>query len=101
MTSLVSGSFNGIDRQFPITVEGEQVIVQDDQLLITLNGVVQAPGESYQIVGGNIVFAEPPKPPSKVNYRTLGVTTTPIYRIALYDSNGTNEFGIFPTLERL
>ena len=39
-----------------------------------------------------------PKPPSKVNYRTLGVTTTPIYRIALYDSNGTNEFGIFPTL---
>ena len=38
----ISGAFNGIDRQFPITVEGEQVIVQDDQLLITLNGVVQA-----------------------------------------------------------
>ncbi|OUV52688.1 MAG: hypothetical protein CBC73_05355 [Flavobacteriales bacterium TMED113] len=94
----ISGAFNGIDKQFPITVEGEQVIVQNDQLLITLNGVVQSPGESYQVVGGNIVFAEPPKPPSKVNYRTLGVTTTPIYRIALYDSNGTNEFGIFPTL---
>ena len=66
--------------------------------MITLNGVIQAPGESYQVVGGNLVFAEPPKPPSKVNYRELGITPTPIYRIALYDSNGTNEFGIFPTL---
>ena len=94
----ISGRFNGIDKQFPITVEGEQVIVQQDQLMITLNGVIQAPGESYQVVGGNLVFAEPPKPPSKVNYRELGVTPTPIYRIALYDSNGTNEFGIFPTL---
>jgi len=94
----ISGRFNGIDKQFPITVEGEQVIVQQDQLMITLNGVIQAPGESYQVVGGNLVFAEPPKPPSKVNYRELGITPTPIYRIALYDSNGTNEFGIFPTL---
>ena len=94
----ISGRFNGIDKQFPITVEGEQVIVQQDQLMITLNGVIQAPGESYQVVGGNLVFAEPPKPPSKVNYRELGITPTPIYRIALYNSNGTNEFGIFPTL---
>ena len=43
-------------------------------------------------------FAEPPKPPSKVNYRTLGITPTPIYRIALYDSLGGNDFGIFPTI---
>ena len=40
----------------------------------------------------------PPKPPSKVNYRTLGITPTPIYRIALYDSLGGNDFGIFPTI---
>ena len=94
----ISGRFNGIDKQFPITVEGEQVIVNENQLMITLNGVIQSPGESYQVVGGNLVFAEPPKPPSKVNYRTLGITPTPIYRIALYDSNGGTEFGIFPTL---
>tara|TARA_A200000113_G_scaffold226021_1_gene249552 strand:- start:21434 stop:43285 length:21852 start_codon:yes stop_codon:yes gene_type:complete len=94
----ISGGFNGIDKQFPITVEGEQVIVSEDQLMITLNGVIQAPGESYQVVGGNLVFAEPPKPPSKVNYRTLGITPTPIYRIALYDSLGGNDFGIFPTI---
>ena len=67
MTSIVkkmddiSGRFNGIDKQFPITVEGEQVIVSEDQLMITLNGVIQAPGESYQVVGGNLVFAEPSK----------------------------------------
>ena len=67
MTSLVG--LMVLIKQFPITVEGEQVIVQQDQLMITLNGVIQAPGESYQVVGGNLVFAEPPKPPSKVNYR--------------------------------
>ena len=94
----ISGRFNGIDKQFPISVEGQQVIVKQDQLMITLNGVIQSPGESFTIVGGNLVFAEPPKPPSKVNYRILGVTPTPIYRIALYTSGGNANYGIFPTL---
>ena len=66
--------------------------------MITLNGVIQSPGISYQIVGGSLVFAEPPKPPSKVNYRILGVTPTPIYRIALYNPGGSSNYGIFPTL---
>ena len=95
----ISSLFNGIDKQFPITVEGEQVIVQQNQLLITINGVIQAPGVSYSIVGGNIVFAEPPKPASRVNYRSLTVTPTPIYRIQLYSGQaGPANFGIFPTL---
>tara|TARA_B100000287_G_scaffold183671_1_gene173701 strand:+ start:379 stop:19995 length:19617 start_codon:yes stop_codon:yes gene_type:complete len=94
----ISPQFNGIDKQFPITVEGEQVIVQQNQLMITLNGVIQSPGESYQVVGPNLVFSEPPKPASKVNYRILGVTPTPIYRIALYTSGGGTNFGIFPTM---
>jgi len=95
----VSDRFNGIEKSFPITVEGEQVIVNSDQLLITLNGVIQAPGESYQVVGGNIVFSEAPKPASRVNYRTLGITPIPIYRIALYSGQaGATNYGIFPTL---
>ena len=95
----VSNLFNGIEKSFPITAEGEQVIVSQDQLLITLNGVIQAPGESYQVVGGNIVFSEPPRPSSRVNYRTLGITPIPIYRIALYSGNiGVTNYGIFPTL---
>ena len=95
----IAPQFNGIDKQFPITVEGEQVIVQQNQLMITINGVIQAPGVSYSIVGGNIVFAEPPKPASRVNYRSLDITPTPIYRIQLYSGQaGPPNFGIFPTL---
>ena len=94
----ISGDFDGIKKQFPVTVEGQTVIIKDNQLMITLNGVIQSPGESYQVVGGNLVFAEPPKPPSKVNYRTIGVTPTTIYRIALYNPGGSSNYGIFPTL---
>ena len=95
----IAPQFNGIDKSFPITVEGEQVIVQQNQLMITINGVIQAPGVSYSIVGGNIVFAEPPKPASRVNYRSLDITPTPIYRIELYSGQaGPPNFGIFPTL---
>ena len=84
LTSIVkklddySDSFNGIDKQFPITVEGEQVIVNQNQLMITINGVIQAPGDSYQVVGGNLVFSEAPRPSSKVVYRNIRVTPTPI-----------------------
>ena len=95
----ISPQFNGIDKQFPLTVEGEQVIVQQNQLLITINGVIQAPGVSYSIVGGQIVFGEAPKPASRVNYRSLEVTPTPIYRIQLYSGQaGPPNFGIFPTI---
>ena len=95
----VSSQFNGIEKQFPITVEGEQVIVQQNQLMITLNGVIQAPGDSYQVVGGNLVFSEAPRPSSKVTYRILEVTPTPIYRINLYSGQaGIPNYGIFPTL---
>ena len=66
--------------------------------MITLNGVIQAPGISYQVVGGDLVFSEPPRPPSKVNYRIIGVTPTPIYRIALYSPGGNANYGIFPTI---
>ena len=95
----ISPLFNGIDKSFPITVEGEQVIVNQNQLMITLNGVIQAPGDSYQVVGGNLVFSEAPKPASKVNYRILEVTPTQIYRINLYSGQaGIANYGIFPTL---
>jgi len=95
----VSPLFNGIEKQFPITVEGEQVIVNQNQLMITLNGVIQAPGDSYQVVGGNLVFSEAPRPSSKVTYRRIDVTPIPIYRINLYSGQpGIANYGIFPTL---
>ena len=95
----ISDSFNGIEKSFPLTVEGEQVIVNQNQLMITINGVIQAPGDSYQVVGGNLVFSEAPRPASKVNYRELAVTPVNIYRINLYSgSPGIANYGIFPTL---
>ena len=66
--------------------------------MITINGVIQSPGESYQVVGANIVFSEAPRPASKVNYRILGITPVEIYRIALYNAGGDSNFGIFPTM---
>ena len=89
----ISGQFDGIETQFPITVEGEQVIVNNNQLLILLNGVVQAPVTSYDIVGGNIVFKEAPKAPSKVIYRDATVDFLPITRLTL-----SNVSGIFPEI---
>jgi len=89
----IAGQFDGIETQFPITVEGEQVIVNNNQLLILLNGVVQAPVVSYDIVGGNIVFKEAPKAPSKVVYRDATIDFLPITRLTL-----SNVSGIFPEI---
>ena len=65
----ISGQFDGVQKSFPLTVENEGVIIKDDQLMITINGIIQSP-RVYGIVG-NIVFAEAPKPPSKVVYRNI------------------------------
>jgi len=89
----ISGDFDGVAKAFPITVEGEQVIVNDNQLMITLNGVIQSPQTAYTVVGGQIVFDEPPKAASQVRYRTIRVATVPVYRINL-----VNPQGIFPTI---
>ena len=89
----IASQFDGIETQFPITVEGEQVIVNNNQLLILLNGVVQAPVVSYDIVGGNIVFKEAPKAPSKVVYRDATIDFLPITRLTL-----SNVSGIFPEI---
>ena len=89
----ISGDFDGLQKSFPITVEGEGVIVKGNQLAVTLNGVIQAPGTAYQIVGNQIVFAEPPKAASQVRYRSVRFATIPVYRIALQ-----NPQGIFPEM---
>ncbi len=89
----ISDQFDGILKSFPITVEGDGVIVKGNQLMITLNGVIQSPGSAYQIVGNQIVFAEPPKAASQVRYRSVRFATIPVYRITL-----TNPQGIFPEM---
>ena len=50
-------------------------------------------GEAYQIVGNQIVFAEAPRPDSKVIYRNVDITVLPIKRLNL-----TQIGGIFPQI---
>ena len=59
----ISNLFDGIKKQFPITVNGENVIANANQLMIVLNGVAQTPNTSFEVQGDSIVFAEPPQPP--------------------------------------
>ena len=89
----IASQFDGSKKSFPIAVEGENLVVNENQLLITLNGIIQAPGTSYNVVGNNIVFAEPPKPDSKVVYRNVEVDLYPITRFNLNTIGG-----IFPSI---
>jgi len=89
----ISILFNGERKSFPMTVEGENQIVKANQLLVTLNGIIQSPGSSYQVVGNNIIFAEPPKPDSKITYRNVEFDILPITRLNLNTIGG-----IFPEL---
>jgi len=89
----ISSLFDGVRKNFPLTVEGEQVIVKDNQLLVTVNGVIQAPSESYTVVGNEIVFDEAPRPDSKVVYRNVEIEILPITRLNLNTIGG-----IFPSI---
>ena len=55
--------------------------------------IIQAPGTSYSVVGNSLVFAEPPKPDSKVVYRNVEVDLYPITRFNLNTIGG-----IFPSI---
>ena len=90
----ISGQFDGVKTQFPLTVNnGENVIASGDQLLIVLNGVAQTPNTSFEVQGDSIVFAEPPKPPASVKYVSVTI-----------DAQATKDFelsftsGIFPNI---
>ena len=89
----ISSLFDGVRKNFPLTVEGEQVIVKDNQLLVTVNGIIQAPSDSYSVVGNEIVFSEAPKPDSKVVYRNVEIEILPILRLNLNTIGG-----IFPSI---
>lgn len=89
----ISNLFDGERKSFPLRVEGEQSIVKDNQLLVTLNGIIQAPGSAYNVVGGEIVFSEAPRPDSKVVYRDIDFDIMPITRLNL-----NTIAGIFPSI---
>jgi len=87
----IDSDFNGIKTQFPLTVEGESVTATDDQMLILINGVAQAPGTSFTTAGPSIVFDEPPRAPSRIKFRTVTYTQMAITRYTF-----STTAGIFP-----
>ena len=78
----VSNLFDGERTAFPLTVNGDSVIANANQILINMNGVAQTPGSSFEVQGDSIVFAEPPQPPASVKY--VNVTINQINTKRLY-----------------
>lgn len=57
----ISGSFNGITTSFALLSGGASVLpLNPQQLIVSVGGVIQNPGEDYTISGSNIVFSTAP-----------------------------------------
>ena len=87
----ISNLFDGVRIAFPLTVDGDNVVANANQLMIVLNGIVQNPETSFEIQGDSIVFAEPPQPPASVKYVNVNVN-----QISTVDVTFNNISGIFP-----
>jgi len=89
----ISNLFDGQKIAFPLTVNGNNVVANANQLMIVLNGVVQNPETSFNIQSDSIVFSEPPSPPASVKY--ANITVSQIQTVAF---TFTNISGIFPNI---
>ena len=89
----ISNLFDGVETAFPLTVNQQPVIANENQLMIILNGVVQTPGTAFNVVDNLLVFAEPPQPPASVRYVTITFNQK-----SLTDLEFTNISGIFPNI---
>ena len=87
----ISEDFDGIRTQFPLNVEGGSITATEDQMFVLLNGVAQAPGDSFSTSGPSIVFSEPPKAPSRIKFRNITFTQLLITRVQFSELGG-----IFP-----
>ena len=89
----ISNLFDGVRISFPLTVDGDNIVANANQLMIILNGVVQTPGVAFEIQGDSIVFAEPPAPPASVKYVNIQIE-----QIDIDTYTFTNQSGIFPNV---
>ena len=87
----ISSLFDGVRTSFPLTVDNNNVVANENQLMIVLNGVAQNPGTSFEIQGDSIVFSEPPQPPASVQYVNVEIEQIQIKQLTF-----TNISGIFP-----
>ena len=95
----ISGLFDGVRIAFPLTINGENVIANSNQLLIVLNGVAQTPNTSFTVEGDSIVFSEPPAPPASVKYAIVTIEQIDTVRMVFpVNNDGATIFsGIYPS----
>jgi len=89
----ISNLFDGERTSFPLTIDGNTVIANTSQFMIVINGISQAPGQTFEVQQGNIVFNEPPAAPTKVSY-----AKATLLFLSTYQLNISNVSGILPEL---
>lgn len=73
----ISGSFNGSTKTFNLAVSSVGVSpASAQQLIVAINGSVQAPGTSYTVSGAQITFASAPSAGATFSGVLLGAATT-------------------------
>jgi len=73
----ISNGFNGETTRFTLTANGVTAnILGANVLFISVNGVIQEPGESYILDGDDIIFSE--APPARSSFYGIDVGTTGI-----------------------
>ena len=89
----ISDDFDGILKSFPITVEGEGVIVKGNQLMITLNGVIQALAHHIKLLVIRLYLLKHQKQHRRLDIETLDLQ---LYQFTV--TTLTNPQGIFPEM---
>ncbi len=84
----IANLFDGERTSFPLTIDGSTIIANTSQVKVILNGIAQAPGESYEVQQGNIVFKEAPPAPTKVSYANLTLQFLTSYEIEIENLSG-------------
>ena len=85
----ISSGFNGSETSFSLTVSNLAVTPTAQNLLISINGVIQEPGSAFSMNGSTITFTEAPAGAASF----FGVVMGEASYIA-YDTVGANELGV-------
>ena len=87
----ISLLFDGLNTSFSLTVNGEEYYpLSEQQLLISLDGIVLQPGIDYQISGSILNFLVPPTSSQKFSGIAL-ITTADLTRTIIFLlDNGSN-----------
>ncbi|QBQ74973.1 structural protein [Cyanophage S-RIM4] len=84
----ISGLFDGVRISFPLTINGDNVVANANQLMIVLNGVIQTPNVAFEVQSDSIVFSEPPAPPASVKYVNVTVEQIDTFYYVFVNESG-------------